>query len=216
MGYVLRQGLSYGINAGRAVFLDRGADRYFCLPDGLNAMLLAAAAERSQLDANPSALLNAGIMREIAGPSALGCVKVLQGEDTLLQPSTAYGWQALSPTALVDRLIIRASLGRASLDRLLGHSNAHLLHERLGRERDEVARIVQDVRSAAKVYGTRDRCLADALIIRRRLKREGYGAALIFGVRLMPFEAHCWLQRGGTILNDYHDHVALFTPVGIA
>lgn len=214
MGYILKEGLSYGINAGRAVFLDRKEDRYFCLPGRLNAMLLAAATQGCDVDA--SALLEAGIIRDVAERSALGCVKVPKAQDTLLPTPAAYSWQALSPVALVDRLVIRASLRRLPLDLLLGPSKAHLLHERLGREKGEVARIVEGARSAAKVFGTKDRCLAQALIIRRRLERAGLGAALIFGVRLMPFEAHCWLQRGVTVLDDYHDHVALFTPVGIA
>jgi hypothetical protein len=35
----------------------------------------------------------------------------------------------------------------------------------------------------------------------------------VFGVRIQPFAAHCWVQLGATVLNDSCEHVKVFKPV---
>jgi hypothetical protein len=38
---------------------------------------------------------------------------------------------------------------------------------------------------------------------------------LVFGAKLNPFAAHCWVQLEDVVLNDRTDNVAVFTPVGV-
>jgi len=56
-------------------------------------------------------------------------------------------------------------------------------------------------------------CLPDSIALRHILQGQGVDAALIIGVRLDPFAAHCWLQSGSMVLNDSCDHVSCFTPI---
>jgi len=35
----------------------------------------------------------------------------------------------------------------------------------------------------------------------------------VFGVKLNPFSAHCWVQAGDIVLNDAIDHVTIHTPI---
>lgn len=56
-------------------------------------------------------------------------------------------------------------------------------------------------------------CLLDSLALDRWLTARGLAAMLVFGVKLDPFEAHCWLQVRNAILNDSYDHVSRFTPI---
>ncbi|QNM83345.1 lasso peptide biosynthesis B2 protein [Sphingomonas sabuli] len=56
-------------------------------------------------------------------------------------------------------------------------------------------------------------CLADSLALLIFLQRHGATASLIFGAKLDPFAAHCWLQAGPTLLNDRLDRIEGFTPV---
>lgn len=56
-------------------------------------------------------------------------------------------------------------------------------------------------------------CLHDSLALDRWLTARGLPAMLVFGVKLDPFEAHCWLQVRDAILNDSYDHVSRFTPI---
>jgi hypothetical protein len=56
-------------------------------------------------------------------------------------------------------------------------------------------------------------CLADSLALSRFLSRRNVASAMVFGVKLDPFAAHCWLQQDDVILNDAADAVATFTPI---
>lgn len=56
-------------------------------------------------------------------------------------------------------------------------------------------------------------CLFDSLALMLFLLQEGIRARLIFGVREDPFAAHCWVQYGSLVLNDYFDRTRLYTPI---
>jgi hypothetical protein len=57
------------------------------------------------------------------------------------------------------------------------------------------------------------RCLMDALALLDFLGSRQAFPGLVFGVRLNPFGAHCWVQSGDTVLNDRVDHTGLHTPI---
>lgn len=56
-------------------------------------------------------------------------------------------------------------------------------------------------------------CLFDSLALKLFLAKYGVFPDWIFGVRLNPFGAHCWLQHGDTLVNDSLDAVRPFTPI---
>ncbi len=56
-------------------------------------------------------------------------------------------------------------------------------------------------------------CLTDSIALLLWLERRGQGATLVFGVKLSPFAAHCWVQSDRLLLNDHVEHVERFTPV---
>jgi hypothetical protein len=56
-------------------------------------------------------------------------------------------------------------------------------------------------------------CRLDAVSLSLTLWRNGYRPTLIFGVRLEPFHAHCWVQDGATVLNEPHEGVLQYTPI---
>lgn len=59
----------------------------------------------------------------------------------------------------------------------------------------------------------RDRCLHDSLTLVGFMASEGLFPHWVIGVRTRPFAAHSWVQSGGTVLNDQHDHVRRFSPI---
>lgn len=59
------------------------------------------------------------------------------------------------------------------------------------------------------------RCLPKSLRAALYLRGKGHEVDLVFGVRSYPFEAHCWLEQGGILLNDDPDHVHRYTPIVI-
>ncbi|WP_164513656.1 lasso peptide biosynthesis B2 protein [Sphingomonas koreensis] len=60
------------------------------------------------------------------------------------------------------------------------------------------------------------RCLPNSLLLLELLALNGLGARWVFGVRTFPFEAHCWVEHDGVILNDTLDHVRWYTPIAEA
>jgi hypothetical protein len=56
-------------------------------------------------------------------------------------------------------------------------------------------------------------CLFRARLLLAFLRTEGRDAAWVFGVRTYPFQAHCWLQAGDTLLDDAAERVCGYVPI---
>jgi hypothetical protein len=56
-------------------------------------------------------------------------------------------------------------------------------------------------------------CLFNALCLTRFLLRRGLDAHLVFGVRGMPFAAHCWVEAEGVILDPGEEDCSAFTQI---
>tara|TARA_R110002020_G_C16321837_1_gene774939 strand:+ start:1058 stop:1750 length:693 start_codon:yes stop_codon:yes gene_type:complete len=62
-------------------------------------------------------------------------------------------------------------------------------------------------------FSTRDACRFRSLVLMNYLTRSGIAPDWVFGVRLCPFSAHCWVEYNGVILNEDSDTVAEFRPI---
>lgn len=71
------------------------------------------------------------------------------------------------------------------------------------------------LRHARLLIPTPRRCLPAAVLTTFFLKRHGIASELVFGVRSHPFEAHCWVERGGMVLDDHLDKVRAYTPIAV-
>ena len=93
--------------------------------------------------------------------------------------------------------------------------------ERVAREKARAARPARrteqellDAYAAARPwFPVKPICRLDAIALCLHLTRGGQSADLVFGVRLDPFHAHCWVQRGDAVLNEPHDGVLKYTPI---
>lgn len=68
-------------------------------------------------------------------------------------------------------------------------------------------------KAARRLVPLTPNCLTDSLALAAFLSRRGVRSDLVFGVKLNPFAAHCWLQNDDAVLNDAADCVATFTPI---
>ena len=68
-------------------------------------------------------------------------------------------------------------------------------------------------RAARRLVPMAPNCLTDSLALSAFLAARGFRSDLVFGVKLDPFAAHCWLQNEEAILNDAADSVSDFTPI---
>jgi hypothetical protein len=59
-------------------------------------------------------------------------------------------------------------------------------------------------------------CLFDSLGLLHFLAQFRHFPRWIFGVKLEPFAAHCWVQSGDTVLNDTVEVVRQYTPILVA
>ena len=63
---------------------------------------------------------------------------------------------------------------------------------------------------AGALYPGRALCLEQSLALYYLLRRRGVPVRYCQGVQPYPFEAHAWVEYGGTPINDVIDHVTLF------
>jgi hypothetical protein len=56
-------------------------------------------------------------------------------------------------------------------------------------------------------------CLFRARLLLAFLRTGNRDAAWVFGVRTYPFQAHCWLQVGDTVLDDAAERLCGYVPI---
>jgi hypothetical protein len=56
-------------------------------------------------------------------------------------------------------------------------------------------------------------CLFDSLALLEFLASYRAYPRIVFGVVADPFQAHCWLQQGGIVINDSLERVSRYTPI---
>jgi hypothetical protein len=88
---------------------------------------------------------------------------------------------------------------------------------RLELEAEAFAPIAAEVAVAFKrsalIAAPLDRCLPRSFATAHALLDRKLRPDLVFGVRLHPFGAHCWVQHGPTLVNETLDQVRNFTPI---
>jgi len=205
--------LSYCEVGGRLVFLDASADRYFCLN-------YEAEDEFRKVGTKAKDWADASGQTAGAGPFAgwneapRPCPAPAAARQSLLdEPGPAAGW---ARTWLAVRRLQSARLRF----RLQSFAGALASFEK-AKSRSatgcataaDLAAELTGFLAAMRLLTTRDFCLSHSYAVARFMLARGIDASLIFGVRLGPFAAHCWVQHGDCLLNDRLDTVRIFTPI---
>jgi hypothetical protein len=76
-----------------------------------------------------------------------------------------------------------------------------------------LSRLIAAFKALRPFYPRRYLCLFDSLALSEFLASYRVSPHVIFGVIADPFQAHCWLQVGSTILNDDLERVEKFKPI---
>lgn len=217
MGLRLRDNLHWCVSGGRAVFLDIEADRYFCLPNTLEAAFLrfGAGAALPGDPARLTALVARGLLVDSPGPEPVAAAAAIDAprRDFLELPAPrARTGDLMRALALEARWAWRLRRQRlreiaTQLERR-GHAG-----QAAAATEARLARIVSAWCASGLILPAADRCLVRALALQECCAREGIRARLVFGVRMDPFRAHCWVQRGDQVLVGDFEQVRLFTPI---
>jgi hypothetical protein len=76
----------------------------------------------------------------------------------------------------------------------------------------EATRVFMHLRTF--IYTAHDHCLFDSLVLSNYLQRFGVLSSCVFGVRTLPFGAHCWVQVEKSLLTETSaEYVANFSPI---
>lgn len=207
--------LAAGIHAAAVgedvVFLSVPFDRYQCLPSAAQLLELtpgdaAVEVRRPELAA---ALFSAGLISR--GPS-------LPRRAVPPLPSASLSEGPFGPLRGHDL----ASMARCSLDLATAYrgrplsellATVGLSRARRGPPSAHLADVVSAFHSWLPWAPLPGKCLLRSFMLLRLLHRRGLDADWVFGVRTSPFAAHCWLQAGGTALEEHPDRLTGFTPI---
>jgi hypothetical protein len=66
------------------------------------------------------------------------------------------------------------------------------------------------------LFTAHDHCLLDSMVLLEFLARHGIYANWVFGVKLAPFSAHCWVQHDTYIFNGRPESVGAYTRLMVA
>jgi hypothetical protein len=218
MTVVLRPGLSFCRVEGRTLFLDRPADRYFCLAGHIEHAFVRTC-QSVPAEGDLEMLLGSGIVRH--GPACsriLACPQPPATTSFADEPSGTTGTLpvliALS-CLLAARARLRVQGFEANL-RQIERTKARLAPDAHTAGDHAVRRTARAFARCAHVMAVHDRCLPTSLALARCLIRLGLRPDLVIGVRLHPFQAHAWVQWHDTVVNERIDVVRTFTPIFVA
>lgn len=218
MPFQLRDNVFWCDCAGRAVFLDVDADRYFCLPLDINEAFLRLVtgapeprdAERLQMLVSRGILIEGGASAAIAKPPIIEAAD----RDLLDDPHPAPGMYSILQELVSELAAVRLLRTRkfSQVIDLIRRKGAN--SRRPPRNPDSMLQAIGGASSAASfLLRVHDRCLVRALAVHLICVRYGIRPKLVFGVIPHPFAAHCWVQLGNRVLVGGFEHARLYTPI---
>jgi len=199
---------------GRTVMLDLRRDRYFLLDADTSTALRRWRAEEG-LESDDPAIIRLNTMGMIVSADATAS----EADDRPAVPTTSLldqiaplqpgAWSVLPEVAAImwgtrRRLSHRGLQSEVDAFRRRKPSEV--------RDSDPAVQLAR-FRAARRLVPIAPTCLTDSLALAAFLASRGIPADLVFGVKLDPFAAHCWLQNQQAILNDAADAVTEFTPI---
>lgn len=220
MALTLRDGLSFCIANGRAVFLDLQLGRYFCLPAASDAAFRRLVDRRQFSEASSSeinGLVHLNILQWSPDPHSVvtpTCHYIPIGflDETITPPGTlmrlieATTYHILAGFSLKSRPILHSiETVKKKKSRIITKSSKDV--------HDDVFCIGISYIQASRIISPNEKCLQRSLAIIHNLLDRHCSADLVFGVRMSPFLAHCWVQTSTHVISDHPDHVRTFTPI---
>ncbi|MEJ5976594.1 lasso peptide biosynthesis B2 protein [Novosphingobium sp. PS1R-30] len=192
----------------RFVFLDVATDRYFCLGRETEAAWRAVLAGTP--DPGQAALLK---QRRLAVSPP--CPRAIATASLLDQAATR-SVDVLTMAALVCSIWrTRARLRRGGLAGGLEalRQARRRAPRRTPRGFGDLGSVARDFARLALFVTPHNQCLPHSLALAIHLAHRGHQPELVFGVRLGPFRAHCWVECEGHLVNDRYERVRAYAPI---
>jgi hypothetical protein len=217
MGYRLRDQLSVCLVEDQAIFLDLASDRYFSVGGAGAHAIEALLSDRRATREGLIPLLKAGLVVETDDDARLSPIDIAAATASLVECGEHKPSFGLGDVIGVGSAVLTANrrLVHLPLADIVAALSALRASVRVSRDGDAALRRDAALRflAARRLVPVTPRCLPDSLGLLAFLAHRGLTAPLVFGVKLNPFSAHCWVQDGALVLNDAIDHVTMHTPI---
>lgn len=197
---------------GRVLMLDLRRDRYFQMdPDSASALRLWRDGAQGERIASVLPLIQRGLLVPCADRRAPTWPTTALPARSLVEAAapTRRRLSLLVPEVAATLALTRWRLRRLGLEAAVNKVRRDKPRPGTWDPAAQVARF----RSARRLVPLAPNCLTDSLALASFLSRRAVGWKLVFGVKLDPFAAHCWLQDDEVVLNDAEDSVTTFTPI---
>ena len=205
------------------VFLDAQRDRYFCLKGEQAGWFEAILDNRRETAPDPrwpgflAHLLQSSVLTRPPAPGhQLAPCQHPAAHTSLLDANDQPAPAQKGGTArfLATWLACVCSGQRRSIQRLLQDIRQRKDCVAAGRPSGEAQALTGRFHALAPYVITRhDACLFRSYLLMRYLASAGVTADWVFGVRLSPFSAHCWVEHEGCVLNEHLETVREFQPI---
>lgn len=203
--------LSFGLIEGRPVFMDETDDSYFLLDGWAEEEFLQRKARRST---SCSAEL-----RETLGadPDSIPLARSPRPAASIARPLLRSSRPAIADVLKTAHIVFetRTWIARRPIARILAAIEHRAAGEVAPAQAGQLDAAARTFLAARRLVPVRNNCLLDSLSLVRWLLTGGSPAVLVFGVKLHPFAAHCWVQSGELLLNDRLETVSRFEPVRV-
>lgn len=213
MYWQLATGTGYCEVGEKLVFLDLARDKYLALQGADRAAFDRLRSGAPNDSEAMSRLVQTGLLARADGPGRLDPAMIEIPMQDLADLAEA---PFSAPMTFAAMLALRWA-GRAMRpDRIaatvdgMRKSKSHI---GVPGAENAVAAIASRYASCRWAVPTEPRCLIDALALDHILLSRGLVAAMVFGVQLDPFRAHCWLQTPERVLTGTAAEARTFTPV---
>jgi hypothetical protein len=197
------------------VFLDLERDRYCAVSRSDSERLMDLMREGwAPHDPLIGRLRAAGLLADEAGGRPFATTPACTPEQSL--PPAARLGPIVAFRGAVCRACARRALKTKHIRDIVEARRTRRCALRLHADQAHVMRLAGEFAAGRPFAGGRDACLSEALALTFYLGCAGAAAEWVFGVKALPFAAHCWVQAGGLVLNDTVENVRNYTPIMIA
>lgn len=210
----LRDEISFCDVDGKLVFLDLRRDRYFRLGSAGEQAFRALLGGSGDVDEGEFERLRATeLIVSAEAPQPIEAASAILPTRSLVERRDAgvRVHPTLLPELAARLLSARHCVSRQRLAETIAALRAGKRLPRRPSARSEA--LVPPYLATRRLLPFAPNCLRDSLALAFYLNRRRAPFALVFGVKLAPFAAHCWLQDDALVLNDSLDSVADFRPI---
>lgn len=201
----LKTGVHAAVIDTALVILDLEADNYFCLPSGGETVVRRSDGGAEVLGGSTRDTLQAAGLLQAQAPPLVRALPAKPARTVIHDPA-AVSWRDIY-AGLAAALAVRKIPAGSGITAYFSEPPLRPAAE-------------PDVQRAATAFWRlqpwlpiEGECLVRSALLVHALHRQGLRADWVFGVRLFPFMAHCWVQVGDTCLNDDVERLSAYQPL---